>query len=89
MNGKLIIELLVDGPLFVSGNFNWTGLVIHRNGAVSGPAMGVSTSLTVTGGMLVYNTEPFATSLQVSNHLIIRASQEVLDMLRTGLGSNP
>ncbi len=81
--------LLVDGPLFVSGNFNWTGLIIHRNGAVSGPAMGVSTSLTVTGGMLVYNTKPFAASLQVSNQLAIRASQAALDMLRTGLGSNP
>ncbi len=77
--------LLVDGPLFVSGNFNWTGLVIHRNSPFSGPATSVSTSLKITGGMLVYNTGPWGASLQVSNQLIIRASQETLEMLRTNL----
>lgn len=77
--------LLVDGPLQVSGTMAWTGLVIQRGMSTVGPATSVSTSLTITGGMLVVNEGPFGASLQVSNELIIRASAEALQILRDNL----
>ena len=79
--------LLVDGPFFVSGTINWTGLVIHRDSPVSGPALSVSTSLNITGAMLMVNQGPWAASIQVSNILNIRYSPGVLLQLRQTLAT--
>jgi hypothetical protein len=77
--------LLVDGQLFVSGTINWNGLIIQRGRPGVGPATSVSTSLTVNGGMIIYNEGPFGASLQVSNELIIRLSRKAIVNLRQKL----
>jgi len=79
--------LLVDGPFFVSGTIDWTGLVIHRDSPVSGPALSVSTSLSITGAMLMVNKGPWAASVQVSNILNLRYSPDVLQQLRQTLST--
>jgi len=77
--------LLIDGPFFVSGNFNWTGLVIHRGSPFSGPALSVSTSLQITGAMLTVNEGPWPASIQVSNIFELRYSGPALQLLRDSL----
>jgi hypothetical protein len=74
--------LLVDGPLYVSGNMDWTGLIIQRGRPGVGPATSVSTSLTVNGGMIIYNEGPFGASLQVSNELGIELSRQAIENIR-------
>ena len=77
--------LLVDGQLQVSGTMNWNGLIIQRGRPGVGPATSVSTSLTITGGMIVYNEGPFGASLQVSNELIIELGRQTIEDLRQKL----
>jgi hypothetical protein len=77
--------LLVDGQLQVSGTMNWNGLVIQRGRPGVGPVTSVSTSLTINGGMIVYNEGPFGASLQVSNELIIELGRQTIEDLRQKL----